>query len=128
MPQEEEASTQNSIDEGGGGGFDSKKPEHLTESWVCHQAISDRTLGFGVRQMKGEEIKLKGSAKQEIEGKQEQPSGSTSEQWMRVPSVDSVSFLKNFGPATHGSSFERYHVFLVSGIWTVLLTKSQVKP
>ena len=127
MPHEEEASTQNSTDEGGGG-FDNNEPQKGKRSWDLHQLMSVRTLGLGDLRMKGDDKKLKEAAKREMAGRRERPSGKAREQWTRVPRRDSTSFCKNLWPGVHGSSLERYRVFLAGGIWTVLAERSQIKP
>ena len=106
MPQEEEASTQKLVEEARGG-FVRIEPQKSAESWERHQSISERTRGLGVLRTKGEERKLKEAAKREREGRCERPSGTASEQWTRVPTTDSTSFLENFCPVDHGSSFCR---------------------
>lgn len=79
MPQEDEASTQNSTDEKGGG-FAKEEPQKGAESWVRHHEISVVTLGLGVRKTNGEGERLKEAAKREIAGSRERPSGSAREQ------------------------------------------------
>jgi hypothetical protein len=46
MPQDEEASTQNSIGDTRRG-LESEELEKLADSWVCHQVMSARMLGLG---------------------------------------------------------------------------------
>ena len=53
IPQEDDASTQNSIGEMGGG-FDREEPQNGRESWARHHAILVMMLGLGVLEMKGE--------------------------------------------------------------------------
>ena len=127
MPQEEEASTQKLVGEAGGG-FVRSELQKSDESWERHQLMSARTHWLGILRTKGNERKLKEAAKQEREGRCEHPSGTANEQWTRVPTTDSTSFLENFCPTNHSSSFSRYHVFLAAGIWTVFIDKFQVKP
>ena len=79
MPHEEEASTQNSTDKGGGG-FDSTEPQKGERSWDLHQLMSMRTLGLGDLRIKGDDRKLKEAAKREIAGRRERPSGKAREQ------------------------------------------------
>ena len=55
MPQEEEASTQISTREIGGG-FSNSEPQKSAESWERHQLISDKTLGLGVKRAKGDDV------------------------------------------------------------------------
>jgi hypothetical protein len=62
MPQDEEASTQNSIGDTGGG-LESEEPKKLADSWVCHQVMSARMLRLGVKQMNGDERRLNEAAK-----------------------------------------------------------------
>lgn len=95
MPHEEEASTQNSIGEAGGG-LVRNEPQKSADSWARHQLISEKTPGVGVLRTKGDEKKLKDATKQEREGKCERPSGTASEQCTRVPTTDSTSFFENF--------------------------------
>ena len=52
-PQEDEASTQNSIEEAVGG-LERDEPQKVEESWVRHQMMSDITLELGVFRAKGE--------------------------------------------------------------------------
>jgi hypothetical protein len=68
IPQDVEASTQNSIIDVGGG-FDKEDPQKSAESWARHHPISAKTLGLGDLRMKGDERKLKEAAKREIEGR-----------------------------------------------------------
>ena len=105
-PQEEEASTQKSVGEAGGG-FVRSEPQKSAESRERHQSMSVRTPELGVLRTKGDEKKLKEATKREREGKCERPSGTASEQWTRVPTTNSTSFFENFWPADHGSSFSR---------------------
>ena len=68
IPQEEEASTQNSMGDTEGG-LDNKEPQKLVDSWEHHHAMSDNTLRLGVRQMNGDDRKLKEAAKQDMAGR-----------------------------------------------------------
>lgn len=79
MPHDEEASTQNSRLETGGG-LDNDDPQKTADSWLRHQLTSARTLGLGVRRVKGEDMKLNEDVKQDMAGKCERPSGSANEQ------------------------------------------------
>jgi len=69
--------------------------------------MSDRTLELGVFRIKEDEEKLKDAAKRDKEGSRDRPSGTAKEQWTSVPSTDSVSFLENFDPTIHVSSFAK---------------------
>ena len=55
MPQEDEASTQNSIGKGGGG-LAKEEPQKSDDNWVRHQLISESTLGLGNLRVKGEGV------------------------------------------------------------------------
>jgi hypothetical protein len=106
IPQEDDASTQKSIGEMGGG-LDNMEPQKSLASWLRHHSISVRTLGLGVRRTNSDDEKLKDAAKQEREGRCYRPSGIAKEQWTSVPTTDSTSFLANFWPSCQGSSFIR---------------------
>ena len=95
MPQEEEALTQKSVGETGGG-FVRSEPQKSEASREHHQLMSARTHGLGVLRTKGDERKLKEATKRERDGKCERLLGTASEQWTRVPTTDSASFLENF--------------------------------
>jgi hypothetical protein len=79
IPHEDDASTQNSTGEAGGG-LDNTEPQKSLVSWSRHHPMSVRTLGLGVRRMKGDDAKLKEAAKREREGRCERPSGIANEQ------------------------------------------------
>ena len=95
IPQDDDASTQNSIVEVVGG-FNKKEPQKERESCVRHQSRSERTLGLGVLRTKGDEEKLKEAVNRDKAGRRERPSGTAKEQWTSVPKTDSASFLENF--------------------------------
>jgi hypothetical protein len=103
MPQEVDASTQNSIVDGGGG-FDSNEPQNSAERRVRHQLMSEITLGLGVNRTNGEGKWLNEVVNLEIDGKRDRPSGTAKEQCTSVPSTASASFLENLWPLTQGSS------------------------
>jgi hypothetical protein len=54
MPQDDEASIQNSVQETGAG-LANDEPAKSAASWRRHQTMSDRTLGFGDKRTKGDE-------------------------------------------------------------------------
>lgn len=68
MPHDEEASTQKSTEEAGGG-LDKEELQKAKANFVHHQSMSDRTLGLGDLRTKGDVKKLKEAAKREIEGR-----------------------------------------------------------
>ena len=105
-PHDEEASTQNSTGDTGGG-LERIEPQKLAVSWDRHQVMSVRTLALGVLRMKGDDRKLKEEAKRDRDGSRERPSGTAREQWTRVPKTDSTSFLANLRSFCHGSSFSK---------------------
>ena len=75
-PQEEDASTQNSTGEVGGG-LASTDPQKLVFNWVLHHSISDRMLALGVFRMKGDDRKLRiGIGKGDENARQELPTNS----------------------------------------------------
>ena len=55
IPQEDEASTQNSTGDTGGG-LAKEEPQKLEDSWERHQAMSEKTLVLGDLWMKGDEV------------------------------------------------------------------------
>ena len=79
MPQEEEASTQKSTGEVGGG-LDRTDPQKSLESSVRHHCTSVKTLGLGVRRTNGDEENLKEATKRDKAGRCERPSGRAKEQ------------------------------------------------
>ena len=79
IPQDDEASTQNSTGETIGG-FDREEPQKITDSWVRHQVMSVRTAGLGDLRTNDEENLLKEEEKREIEGNRERPLGIAKEQ------------------------------------------------
>lgn len=106
MPHEEEASTQNSMDDEGGG-LEREEPQNSVFNCSRHQLMSVRTIGLGVLRAKGECTWLKEHVKREIDGRRERPSGKAKEQWTSVPNKDSASFFENFWLGVHGSSLVR---------------------
>ena len=54
MPHDDEASTQNSVDEMGGG-FERIDPQNSADSWERHQSIFERMLALGDLWTNGEE-------------------------------------------------------------------------
>lgn len=79
IPQSVEASTQNSIVEGGGGGA-RDEPQNVCDRQVRHHAMSLRTLSFGVRLMNGDGQRPKEDTKRVKAGNRERPSGTAREQ------------------------------------------------
>ena len=55
IPQDEEASTQKSMDEVTGG-FDRVEPQKSRDNCVHHQSMSARTREVGVFRMKGDDV------------------------------------------------------------------------
>ena len=115
IPHEDDASTQNSMVEVGGG-LEREDPVNSADSCDRHQTISVKTAELGDFLAKGDDAKLKDAAKREKEGKCERPSGRASEQCTRVPRTDSTSFLENLWLADHDWIFERYRSFFGAGI------------
>jgi hypothetical protein len=105
MPHDEEALTQNSTAEVGGG-FDRDEPQKSAESWEDHHLMSVKTLGLGDLRIKGDERKLNDAVKREIEGRCERLLGIAREQCTSVPKTDSTSFLENFWPSCHGGGVQ----------------------
>ena len=101
IPHEDDASTQNSIVEVGGG-LAKEEPVKSADSCDRHHWMSDKTAELGDFLAKGDDEKLKDAARREKEGKCDRPSGRASEQCTRVPRTDSTSFLENFWVADHG--------------------------
>ena len=71
-PHDEEASTQNSTGETGGG-FESTEPQKDDVSCILHQLISAKTVALGVLRIKGDDKWLKEVAKRDKEGRRERP-------------------------------------------------------
>lgn len=90
IPQLVEASTQNSILEGGGGGAKDEL-QNDCDRHTCHQAMSFSMLSFGVCQAKGDDAHENEEAKRDKASKHEWPLGTAKEQWTKVLRMDSAS-------------------------------------
>ena len=120
-PQEEEASTQKSVGEAGGG-FVRSEPQKCAESRECHQSMSVRTPELGVLWTKGDEKKLKEATKWEREGKCERPSGMANQSTYYRFHILLREFL------TGRPWFEFQQILCLLGIWSVFVDRFQVKP
>jgi hypothetical protein len=112
IPQSVEASTQNSMGDGGGG-WERMDPQMSFLSCSRHHVTSLRTALGGVFRTKSERAPVKEAEKREIDGRRDRPSGTASEQCTRVPRMDSVSLRVNLLSPSHGFSFSRYLVFFL---------------
>ena len=68
MPQDDDASTQNSISEAGGG-LERTQPQKSADNRARHHCMSEITLALGVLRAKGKVMGLNEEAKREIEGR-----------------------------------------------------------
>jgi hypothetical protein len=127
IPQSVEASTQNSIGEGGGG-LCRRDPAKLANKCSRHQDISVRTLIFGSLRRNGEDELSKEVMKRDKDGKRDRPSGKAREQCTKVPKTDWASRKVNLLPGTQFAILIKYFDFLSGGICTDLLDRSQRKP
>jgi hypothetical protein len=106
IPQFVDVSTQNCIGLNGGG-REICVPQKGAESCSCHQLISERTLWFGSFLTKRGGAWVKGAANLDKEDKWHWLVGKASEQWTRVPKMDSVSRQVNFLLEVQFSNFVR---------------------
>lgn len=102
-------------------------PQKGSDSCSRHHLMSARVVLLGERLLK-HDLLLKEDANRAREGSLEWPSGMAREQCMSVPRVVSTSFRGSLVVSSQVSSLRRYFSFLSSGISTVLLFRSQIKP
>lgn len=115
MPQEVDASTQNSRGLTGGGGV-RVIPQNGCVSCSRHQAISLSTLRFGFRREKGlVRPGGKDEAKRERAGRRDLPSGSANAQCTRVPRTDSASCWVNEWSSIQSDNLVMYLAFFSLG-------------